>query len=166
MITAIVAYNSDFVIGDKNGQVPWYLPEDLKFFRKYTTGKPCIMGRKTWDSIPNKYKPLPNRPNIIITRDISRIQPLNNVYVYSSVNEAIQGCVNNFPNVEICITGGGEIYKYVVENNIVNKVVASEVHGHLDIDAATYFPDLKSLGWVGSVVQQFKEFTVIEYLKK
>jgi len=66
MITLIVAYNKNLVIGDDTGNIPWKIPEDLKFFKEYTMGKPCIMGRKTWDSIPSQFKPLKGRTNIIV----------------------------------------------------------------------------------------------------
>lgn len=68
MVTIIVAYNQNFVIGNNLGKVPWHIPDDLKFFKETTMGHACIMGRKTWDSIPPKYRPLPGRFNIIVTR--------------------------------------------------------------------------------------------------
>lgn len=64
-LTAIVAMTSERVIG-KDGGLPWHLPEDLKLFRRHTTGNPIVMGRKTWDSIG---RPLPNRQSIVLTRD-------------------------------------------------------------------------------------------------
>lgn len=64
-LTAIVAMTPERVIG-KDGHLPWHLPEDLKLFKRHTTGHPIVMGRKTWDSIG---KPLPNRQNIVLTRD-------------------------------------------------------------------------------------------------
>ena len=64
-ITLIAALAQNRVIGNAN-QIPWHIPEDFTFFKRYTTGKPIIMGRKTWDSLPRK--PLPNRRNIVVTR--------------------------------------------------------------------------------------------------
>ena len=64
------AQTSDGVIG-KDGDMPWHLPEDLKHFTRLTTGHPVIMGRKTWLSFPDKYRPLPGRTNIVITRQTS-----------------------------------------------------------------------------------------------
>ncbi len=66
-LTAIVAMTADRVIG-KDGGLPWHLPEDLKLFKRHTTGHPIVMGRKTWDSIG---RPLPNRQSIVLTRDKS-----------------------------------------------------------------------------------------------
>ena len=67
VITLVVAVASNGVIGAA-GTLPWHLPEDLKRFKALTLGKPTIMGRKTWDSLPRK--PLPGRTNIVITRDV------------------------------------------------------------------------------------------------
>lgn len=64
-LTAIVAMTAERVIG-RDGGLPWHLPEDLKLFKRHTTGHPIVMGRKTWDSIG---KPLPNRQSIVLTRD-------------------------------------------------------------------------------------------------
>ena len=66
-LIAMVAMTSERIIG-KDGGLPWHLPEDLKTFKKYTTGHPIVMGRKTWDSIG---RALPNRQNIVLTRDSS-----------------------------------------------------------------------------------------------
>ena len=64
-ITLIAALAQNRIIGNAN-QIPWHIPEDFAFFKRYTTGKPIIMGRKTWDSLPRK--PLPDRRNIVVTR--------------------------------------------------------------------------------------------------
>jgi dihydrofolate reductase len=61
------AQTADGVIG-KDGEMPWHLPEDLKHFNQLTVGHPVIMGRKTWLSLPEKYRPLPGRTNIVVTR--------------------------------------------------------------------------------------------------
>src|SRR3569832_1343705 len=68
LVTLIVAVAENGVIG-VNGGLPWHIPEDLKRFKALTLGKPTIMGRKTWDSLPKK--PLPGRTNIVVTRDKS-----------------------------------------------------------------------------------------------
>ncbi len=65
MLSIVVAMTQDYVIG-KNGQLPWdFLASDMKRFKKVTSGHPVIMGRKTWESIPEKYRPLSNRTNIL-----------------------------------------------------------------------------------------------------
>jgi dihydrofolate reductase len=67
-IKIIVAVTENMVIGDKN-DLPWSLPTDLKYFKETTNGHTVIMGRKCWESIPVKHRPLPNRTNIVISRD-------------------------------------------------------------------------------------------------
>src|SRR5262245_15663338 len=67
-LALIVAVSENGVIG-KGGTLPWRIPEDMRWFKEKTIGKPCIIGRKTWESFPKR--PLPNRPNIIITRDLN-----------------------------------------------------------------------------------------------
>jgi dihydrofolate reductase len=69
-ISIIVAASTNNVIGKENG-LPWRLPTDMKFFRDKTIGHTVIMGRKSWDSIPAKYRPLPNRINVVMSRDES-----------------------------------------------------------------------------------------------
>ena len=66
-INMIIARSANGVIG-KNGALPWHLPEDLAHFKRLTLGGPVIMGRKTWDSLPARFRPLPGRTNIVITR--------------------------------------------------------------------------------------------------
>ena len=67
-ISIIVAASTNLVIGNGN-ELPWHLPTDLKYFKEMTKGKTVIMGRKCWESIPEKYRPLPGRKNIVITRN-------------------------------------------------------------------------------------------------
>lgn len=93
----------------KNGKLPWdNLPKDMAYFKKITEGHPVIMGRKTWDSIPDRFKPLVNRTNIVISRTLSRITH-DKTYVESSLPKAIRTglSIDN----EIFIIGGAEIYK-------------------------------------------------------
>ena len=68
MINIIVAASTNMVIG-KNNDLPWYLPTDMKHFKDITKGHIVVMGRKCWESIPEKYRPLPNRTNFVVTRN-------------------------------------------------------------------------------------------------
>lgn len=167
-IVLVVAYNKNFVIGDGE-KIPWHIPEEMKFFKEYTTGKTCIMGRKTWDSIPKKHKPLKNRYNIVVTRCIKNMQTIdlakNNFYYVQSIEQGIEKSLEIYPNNEICIIGGGEIYNYCLENNIADKVVASEIKTHKDVVGEVCFPDLKNLDWVRRVIKNYDEFEVVEYYK-
>ncbi len=168
LATIIVAYNAKFVIGNDRGFVPWKIPEDLKFFKEQTMGHVCIMGRTTWESIPDKYKPLPGRTNLVITRDCKNIHmpnlltmpPNTGFGVYDSIEKAIFSASED---QQIYITGGAKVYNYCLEKNLVDRVLASEIHNHLDVEGCTFFPDLKKMGWSGKTIKEFQEFTVVEY---
>jgi dihydrofolate reductase len=163
LVTIIVAYNKNFIIGNQFGKIPWYIPEDLKFFKEFTMGKPCIMGKNTWDSIPEKYRPLPGRQNIIVTSHPETVDLEATVCTRPTVEMALTTA--RFFEREICVVGGGQIYKYFLENNLANRVIASEIKGHEDVEGSVFFPDLKSLGWKGYVEKEFDEFNVVQYVK-
>lgn len=163
-VTIIVAYNEKFVIGNNMGKVPWHIPEDLKFFKEQTMGHPCIMGRTTWESIPEKYKPLPGRLNIVVSRSPERLGLPQGVLQVPSIEDAI-GFSEWREDEEIFVTGGAKVYQYSIEHGLVDRVLASEIHNHMDVEGATFFPDLKALGWQGTPFRQYAEFDVIEYTK-
>ena len=102
-LSLIVAVSENGCIG-KDGDLPWRLPDDLKRFKALTMGKPIIMGRKTWESLPRK--PLPGRMNIVITRQHGFVAV--GADVVASVAEAVQ-LASDVP--VICVIGGGEIYR-------------------------------------------------------
>lgn len=107
-LALIAAYARDYAIGVNNG-LPWYLPEDLKWFKRNTLGKPIIMGRKTFESIG---KPLPMRCNIVITRDVHWSAP--GVCVTHSLAEAIERAKQQAvleDSQEAVIIGGAQIYQ-------------------------------------------------------
>ena len=104
MISIIVATSKNRVIGNNNSLI-WKLPADLKRFKQITTDNTIVMGRKTYESIG---KPLPNRRNIIITRDTNYL--VDNCEVVNSLEEALMLCNN-----ECFIIGGGEIYKQSID---------------------------------------------------
>nr|WP_314488221.1 dihydrofolate reductase [uncultured Kingella sp.] len=101
-ITLIAAVAQNRIIGNGN-QIPWHIPEDFAFFKRYTTGKPIIMGRKTWDSLPRK--PLPNRRNIVITRQAD--WQADGAQVVHDFQAALQACAGE---CEAVIIGGAQIY--------------------------------------------------------
>lgn len=104
-ISLILAMADNGVIGNKGG-IPWRLPEDMRHFKLLTLGKPNIMGRKTWESLPKK--PLPGRTNIIVTRD--RNYRAEGATVVATVDEALGRAKAENPQ-EIMIIGGAEIYR-------------------------------------------------------
>lgn len=105
-LTAIYAVNLVGTIGNK-GMIPWYLPEDPAFFKKTTQGKTVIMGRKTWESLPENVKPLPNRQNIVL----SYYQNQAGIYEGASVCLSMHDAVRESINEEMYIIGGAEVIK-------------------------------------------------------
>jgi len=128
-LTIIAAVSINNVIGNKNKLI-WKLSNDLKRFKNLTTNHSVIMGRKTFESLPN---PLPDRNNIVITRDTNYSKP--NIQVCSSIENAINLTKTD---TQPFIIGGGEIYSQTI--NIVDKIELTRVHGEFDGDA--YFPEI------------------------
>jgi len=164
LVTIFVAYNKNFVIANQYGKIPWHIAEDLKFFKEYTMGKPCIMGRKTWESIPEKFRPLPGRENIIVTKNPESFQIDQSFVCARPTVETALKTARVFER-EICVIGGGEIYKYFIENNLVDRVVASEIKEYQDVQGSVFFPDLKKIGWNCYLEKEFDEFNVYQYVK-
>lgn len=135
-VSAIVAVAENNVIGQQN-QLPWRLPADLKHFKNITTGYPIVMGRKTYESIG---KPLPNRLNIILTRD-DRFQAEGCVVV-SSWEEALIAA-QNAKAPEIFIIGGAQIYAQLLPQ--VQRLYLTKIHQTFDGD--TFFPALLPNEW-------------------
>ncbi len=106
-ITLIAAMTVDHGIG-RDGSLPWHLPDDLKRFRRLTIGKPIVMGRKTWASLPRR--PLPDRHNIVLSRSMTTIE---GVTVVRSFKEAI-GVAQADMASEMVVIGGGEIYAMAI----------------------------------------------------
>jgi dihydrofolate reductase len=127
MVKIIVAMSNNRVIGNNN-ELIWRLSSDLKRFKELTTGHPVVMGRKTYESIG---KPLPNRRNIIITRNLE--YEVNGCEVVSSLEEALL-----LTNNDCFIIGGGEIYKQSLE--VADKIYLTLVHK--DFEGDTTFPEL------------------------
>jgi dihydrofolate reductase len=167
MISVIVAASTNMVIG-KNNDLPWYIPSDLKRFKELTIGKVVYMGRNTWESIPDKFRPLPNRDNIVITRDkdyvakggvvASDLEGLKRIFSLSSIL---------FGPDEQFIIGGAEIYKQLFP--IVDKIYMTEVLG--DIEGDIYLEGFNLEEWelinMSEVLEEngFK-FIFKEYIKK
>lgn len=135
MINIVVAKASNNVIGAKNNLI-WHLPNDLKHFKNITSGHPIIMGRKTFESLG---RPLPNRTNIVITRDQN--WNAEGVEVFNSLEKAISFAKTLDEN--IAIIGGGNIYKQAME--FTDILYITEVHHEFDGD--TYFPEIDAADW-------------------
>jgi len=137
MVSIIVAASENNVIG-LNNQLPWHLPADMKYFKETTTGKPIIMGRKTFESLG---KPLPNRPNIVITRQPD--YPRNGIIVTTSLQEALM-IANTFDAPEMFITGGEEIFRQAIPL-FVQRMYITRIHTSVKGDA--FFPEFDPKEW-------------------
>jgi dihydrofolate reductase len=135
MIKLIVAISKNRVIGDSNKLI-WNLPADLKRFKEITTGHSIVMGRKTYESIG---RPLPNRRNIIITRD--NTYQVEGCEIVNSIEEALL-----LTNSDCFIIGGGEIYKQSL--HLVDKIYMTLVDE--DFEGDTTFPELDKSWYVSN----------------
>ena len=136
IVSIIVAACENNVIGKDNDLI-WHLPTDMKFFKDTTKDHHVIMGRKNFESIPHKFRPLPNRTNIIITRNKNYFA--KDCIIASSIKEAINIAKNN-NDKEPFIIGGGEIYKLALEEDLVDRIYLTKVHHKFEGD--TFFPKL------------------------
>lgn len=139
-LALIVAQGRNRVIGNDN-KLPWYLPEDLRYFKQVTLGKPIIMGRKTFESIG---RPLPGRMNIVITRD--QAWSAEGVTIVNSLDEAIEvgeaqalidGCE------EAVVIGGAQIYEQALSR--IDRLYLTQVEAEPEGDA--YFPQIEFAQW-------------------
>lgn len=134
-VSIIVAAAENGAIG-KDNKLLWHLPNDLRFFKQTTTGHSIIMGRKTYESVG---KPLPNRRNIIVTRQSD--YAVDNAEVVHALDEALGLCVGE---PEVFVVGGAEIYKQALP--VVGRIYLTRVHATPEGDA--YFPELNENEWV------------------
>ncbi len=126
-IALIYAQGANRVIGHQ-GQMPWHLPEDLARFRALTQGHPVIMGRKTWDSLPDRFKPLPGRRNIVLTRQPSwRARGAEQA---DSLQQALELCAGL---EQVWIIGGAQIYAQALP--MAQRVEVTEIHQEFQGDA-------------------------------
>ena len=136
VVSLIVAVSENKVIGKDNDLV-WHLPTDMMFFKETTKGHFVIMGRRNYESIPHKYRPLPKRTNVIVTRQDD--YEAEGCLIVNSIEEAI-ALAQKAGDKESFVIGGGQIYKYAIEHNLVDRIYLTRVH--TEIDGDTYFDDL------------------------
>ncbi len=141
MIKIIVAVSKNGVIGGNNSLI-WSLPNDMKRFKKITTGGAVVMGRKTYESIG---RALPNRRNIIISRDNNLF--IDECEVVNSIEEALM-----LTNNDCFIIGGGEIYKQALP--ITDVIYLTRIDEEFEGD--TYFPELNQNDWFESLNESFE----------
>jgi dihydrofolate reductase len=134
-VSLVVAYARNRVIG-RDGGLPWHLPSDLRHFRELTTGGTVVMGRKTYTSIPDRFRPLPGRRNIVLSRD-ARFRA-RGAEVYPSLPAALDACGR-----DCFVIGGGATYAEALPH--AARVYATEVAEEVAGD--TFFPALDEAAW-------------------
>lgn len=139
IISLIAAVSKNLVIG-KNNDLPWNLPDDMKFFMQKTKGHHCIMGRKNYESIPEKFRPLPNRTNIVVTHQKGFKAP--GCIVVNAIEKALEIAKEN-GETEVFIIGGAEIYRQGL--SVTQRMYLTEIQAHIDGDV--FFPEFKKEDW-------------------
>lgn len=167
-VVLIVAMDLQHGIG-KNNDLMWHLPADMKFFKETTQGNIVIMGRKNYESIPEKFRPLPNRENVVLTRNASYLAPECNIF------HSLESCLEFYrqKNEErtIFIIGGGEIYKMALEADCVTEMYVTHVNHVYDAD--TFFPPISPNLWINEHIlyhpkdeKNAVDFEIKHYIKR
>lgn len=155
MLALFAAISTNNCIG-KNNDLPWHLPEDLKRFKALTSGHVVLMGRKTWESIPEKFRPLPKRKNIVITRQENYSVP-EGVDCFSSIDAALDAYSNHM----VFSIGGGEIYRQTIEK--ADELYITHVDQHVDGDA--FFPEIDENVWEEIERDERDGFAFVRYIR-
>ena len=160
-VTLVAAVARDGVIG-RDGGIPWHLPEDLAQFKALTTGHAVVMGRRTWDSLPDRFRPLPGRRNVVVTRNSEWAAEGAERAV--SVEEALQRVAGE---ERVFVIGGAQVYAAALPHT--DELVLTELD--LAVDGDTHFPTWKRTAWeevsrVGHVARDGTRFAVATYRRR
>jgi len=136
-IAYVVAMDENRLIG-RNNDLPWRLPDDMAWFRRHTIGKPCLMGRKTYDSLPVRFRPLPGRLNIVVTRNADYEAP--GAVVVHSVEDALRAAGEV---EEIIVVGGADLFRRLMP--VVDRLYLTRIHGAAEGDV--FFPEYDPSVW-------------------
>ena len=136
-LVIIVAMDKNRLIG-VNGRLPWRLPDDMKWFREQTLGKPVIMGRKTFESLPDRFRPLPGRRNIVLTR--RRDYEAEGATVVHNIEEALTSVGDE---AEVVVIGGAELYAQLLPRT--DSLYLTLIDAEFEGDA--YFPEIDLTEW-------------------
>ena len=151
-LSAIVAMTPERIIG-KDNDLPWRLPEDLKMFKRTTAGHPVLMGRKTWDSL-GKYKPLPGRQNIVLTRgETWSEEGAEVVYGMDDLREL------ELQNEHVFVIGGAQIYSLFLPH--LDELIVSHIYHAYEGD--TKFPEFSEYFVKYELLESYDEFEVRRY---
>lgn len=153
MIALIAAIAKNNCIG-KDNQLPWHIPEDLEHFKKLTTGKVVLMGRKTWESIPEKFRPLPNRKNLVITRNTNYEIP-KGMEIFNNTESALE----KYKDQDVFVIGGAGIYKQTID--LADTLYITHVHKEVEGDA--FFPEIDPEIWKEVEREDHEKFSFVTY---
>jgi len=153
----IVAVDEKGGIG-KGGKLPWNLPEDMEFFKEITQGGIVIMGRGCYESIPKKFRPLPNRLNVVLTRFKDAQYP--GCLVHNSILDVLEDDYLVSKD-DVWVIGGAQIYDSFI--NIVDEMYITHVNGNFDCD--THFPDIVLSRWKSERVKEIVGGSIYKYTR-
>ena len=161
MISLIAAVARNRVIGEDN-QLLWHLPQDMRHFRETTRGKPVIMGRKTWESLPESFRPLPGRHNIVVSRNPAYIAP--GATLVGSLAEAID---QTEKADEVFVIGGEALYRQALP--LAQRLYLTEIDQDFQGDA--FFPEFIPEDWQevsreSPPVAQVPQFSFVLYQRR
>jgi len=163
-INLIYARARNGVIGRDNA-LPWHLPQDLVHFKRMTAGSPVVMGRKTWDSLPQRFRPLPGRANIVVTRQ-SNLQCEGATVVHDLAQAQSVCAAMPIPPQELWVIGGAEIYASALP--LAQRIVVTELARDFDGDA---FAPALDANWTETareeqVAPDGMQFAFVTYLRQ
>lgn len=159
-VSIIVAHSKNRVIGNDN-TIPWYLREDMQFFKRSTIGKIVIMGRKTYESIPEKHRPLIARITYILTRDKNYIVDHPDVKVFHDFKKALM--MAKLTENEIMIAGGGEIYEQALP---YTDIIYATILEH-EFEGTVFFPEISEDDWnITDSIEDFYDTTLKLYYRR
>ncbi len=141
IVSAIAAVADNGTIG-RDSDLPWHLPDDLKYFQRVTRGHHVITGRKNYETIPAKYRPLKDRVNMVVTRNAAYEAP--GAVVLGSLEEALEKAKAS-GETEAFVIGGGQIYREALQQGLVDRLYLTLVHANVEGD--THFPLLDPADW-------------------
>ena len=165
-VSIIAAVPKNRVIG-KDNQLVWDLPKDMAFFKSTTRGHHVIMGRKNYESIPEKHRPLPARPNIVVTRQDDYSAP--EAQVVNSIQEGLE-LAKKAGEEEAFVIGGGQIYEAALKDGLIDVMYLTHIHSEFEGD--TYFPKFDESKWERSLIMHHEkdeknphDFDIYRYVK-
>tara|TARA_Y100000031_G_C8092437_1_gene324800 strand:+ start:219 stop:722 length:504 start_codon:yes stop_codon:yes gene_type:complete len=166
----VAAISENNVIG-KSGEIPWIIPKDMSRFKRMTTGYPVIMGRKTYESLPDQFRPLPNRENFVLSRNEN--YKLEGAKVYSSLEQVLDYLTNKNSNTEnenqkidygfAFVIGGGSVYQEALP--LANHLELTHVDKFIE-NGDAFFPEIDYSNWDIETSEKFDGFSFVSYSRK